>query len=73
MITPKTTLAELQAIAAERGIKSIRLRPDVIDPARYVAELTMRSGAGIVRRGRTVAEAVANALESFDNAQERAL
>jgi hypothetical protein len=66
VITDKTTLSELQAIAAMRGVKSIRLRPDIVDGSRFVAEVTRQGGGSVVRRGRSVSEAIQAAFDSVD-------
>jgi hypothetical protein len=66
MITGKTTLSELSAIAATRGIRSIRLRDDTFDPSKKLAEVKTEWRT-VTQRGETIAEAIAAAFDALDH------
>jgi hypothetical protein len=69
VITEKMTLSELQAVAATRGVRSIRLRDDVLDPSRKVADVATETRT-VTGRGKTVAQAIAHAFGMIDTTSE---
>jgi hypothetical protein len=64
-LDPDTTLGDLAIVVAKYHVKSIRLCADVVDPSRMTADVTLENGRGVIRRGRTIAEALAHAFESL--------
>lgn len=62
-ISPSTTLAELQRIATDLGIVSIVLSPDTVTG--IAATIKLKTGGGITRRGKTITEAIAHAVEAI--------